>query len=479
MIWGPPATPIRFEVVYSETANLAYQLDALADRLGNVRPETFLPLWESRFLRTAEDRKALNEWKALRERYAGWVAFPPVTMPLATRDDGIAVERVVQVAELRARSVDAFVAALDGFVPGRDLTRFRDVLTHFQPEFHRWWQAEAAPAGHGFVVAMRRLLSSRQTRDAMERFRRIYDAQVPATTTARFSLIFRNAGTGHTNGEQLGDTAAVEFRAKERPEARIDVILHEFCHFLYGTRSTEADQALQQRFIDSGNPAARSAYNLLNEGMACALGNGIIGRSMTTTERWNRYLSTPRSFYNDDAIDRTGKLLLRLVDAGFALDQPEFVPAYLAAMTDAFHEELRRPRLMLKEAFVLIGKGLDPHLGRVLRYKLRMAKASTYGDSDISAADLEEWRQTPTSSALMIVRPPQLDALVTQGVLKEEERQILLRASETAPVIYARAKSSVAVTYVMVVRNDEEAKQAIDRLNERAAPFDGILPLSH
>lgn len=471
----PPPAPIRLEVVYSETANLAYQLDVVSERLPHVAPETLRPLWEARFLRNDADRAALKEWGELKARYNGWAPFPSVPMPLSPRNEGISLDDVVRTAELRATSIDAFAENLGVIAPMGDVARFRKVLEHFQPAFHEWWKGEPAGQGSHFVRRMRSLIAKRSTADAVERFRRFYDAQIPPGMIARFSLIYRPAGPGSTNGQQLGDTAAVEFRAGERPESRIDVVLHEFCHFLFRNRAVGSDTELQKRFADSGDPSAKPALSLLNEGLATALGNGIVVRSIVSADRWNRYLTTPRSFYNDDAIDRTGKRLLKLIDTGLTLDRPEFVPAYLAEMKAEFGDELRRPRLMLNEAYVLVGTGLDPALGRQARRTLRMSSTSMYAGSELGDDDLREYRANPNLSALFLVSPGQLDTLVARGVLDAKDAEAIRAESAKGPVVYARPHSALAVTYFIVASDAAGVKGAVERLNAASGAFEGVL----
>ena len=133
---APPS--IRLEVVYSEAANLAYGLDAISGSLAAVDPATQRPLWDARFLKTDEDRKAVARWGAIKAKYARALPLPGPTMPLLARNDALSVANAIEGVELQSASVEAMADRLADFVPLADVAGLRDVMERFREPYHRW-----------------------------------------------------------------------------------------------------------------------------------------------------------------------------------------------------------------------------------------------------------------------------------------------------------------------------------------------------
>ncbi len=476
---APPS--IRLEVVYSEAANLAYGLDAISGSLAAVDPATQRPLWDARFLRTDEDRKAVARWGAIKAKYARALPLPTPTMPLLARNDALSVANAIEGVELRSPSVEAMAEGLAEFVPLADVAGLREIMERFREPYHRWWKAVAERQGARFVRDLRARLAEPALAGQVAEFARFYGAALPKGTTGRFSLVFRADADGPTNGQQLQSVAAVEFRADERPEDRIGTLVHEFCHFLYGARPPEADAALQARFVASGDPVAKPALNLMNEALATTLGNGLVGRRHASGERWARLMRTPRSLYNDDAIDRAAKRLLPALDAfvasGGSMDDAGFATTYLGAIRAEFGDALLRPSGMLKEAFVLTEARFGAGFSRRAVRAMHVAGAYREEATTVDATVLSDFAAQPNLSALFVVSPARLAELVARGVIDAGESDALRAALGKAKgAVLGRARSPFAATYVVVADDADAALEGVRLLEARTTPLVGLLP---
>ena len=476
------ATPsVRLEVIYSETANLAYGLDAISGSLPSVDPAVQRPLWDVRFLRTDDDRKAVARWGAIKARYARTLALPGPTMPLLARNDALSIGNAIEAVELGSRSVEEMSDRLSDFIPLADVEEMRAIMVRFRAPYHRWWKEVAERQGGGFVRGMRARFADPALQREVSNFARFYGVTLSSESRGRFSLIFRADADGPTQGQQLQGIAAVEFRPDERPEDRLGTLIHEFCHFLYGSRPSEADATLQTRFVASGDPIAKPALNLMNEALATTLGNGIVGRRYASGEVWARRLRTLRSLYNDDAIDRASKRLLPVLDAmiaaGGSMDDPGFATAYLKTIAGEFGEALLRPSGMLKEAFVLTDARFGKGFSRQVVRTLHIAGAYREETERIDEAALADFTAQPHLSAVFTVPSARLGELVKGGVLDAGDaatiREVLVGAGSA---VFGRARTPFAATCVIVAEDADAALLAARRLEARTTPLVGILP---
>jgi hypothetical protein len=208
----------------------------------------------------------------------------------------------------------------------------------------------AGPEGGPFVARVAGLLADPGVAEHLARTARFYGARLGAADTLAFVLLYRPAGDGDdagTRGQQLARSALVEFVPGEPPEARFDVAIHELCHYLYQRAPLADATALYARFLASGRPAAVPAYNLLDEVLASAVGNGLMARRRLPPAAFDSLLARPGALYDRDEVDRGAKAVLPWlapwVEAGRTLHDPAFVPAYLDRIERALGPRPRRP----------------------------------------------------------------------------------------------------------------------------------------
>ena len=477
LLAATPVDHLRTRVIFSETANLTYQLDVVGGVLGHVGPADFAALWSKEFIKSDEDRRFIKQWADLEGRYNKSISLDGPDMPLERPYSYVSIFERIRIAGLRSTSTDDFLNQVSLLVQPRDELQFAAVLRHFERPFHQWWQREAMGQGRTFVAGLRKLMTERQIQDRIEQFRKFYGPDLPGDYEAPFSLVYRpNLAKAPTNGQQLDGISVVEFLPKEKPEQRIDVILHEFCHFLYRSRSDQATVKFQQRFVDFGDPAAKPAFNLLNEGLATALGNGIIGRQERPQSEWDAFVRRPLSFYNNAHIDRAGKQLLILLDdwlpKGKTLDDPEFANAYLAALKREFGTELTAPALYLSEAFLYVDQRIGKEFSGELRRKLNVASAYSSVSDRINAELLGDLTQQPNLSAVFVVPADQIDSLVSTRVIDAADATVIGAAKK--PVLFGRRRGATAYTFVIVAESAAEAQPALKDLASAKSMFAGV-----
>lgn len=474
------AAGLKMEVIYSEVANLTYQLDVVAGENPSADPSNFQQLWKQEFLKTDADQAMVDQWKRVCDRYHASVQLPGLAMPLETEWSSIDLSERVRILGLGAPTLEAYGEGLSLLVLPKDGLLFQQVLDHFRPAFHAWWVREAEPKGQRFVTEIRSELSKPALLEQVERFRHFYGSTLPDGYVARFSMVYRpELVKARTSGQQMAGMAVVEFLPGEDPKSRLDVVLHEFCHFLYGTRASEANLKLQNAFLKSGDFGAKPAFNLLNEAMATVLGNGIVGRQMHDPATWEAYLKRPRSFYNNDAIDRGAKSMLAVMDKwlpeGKTLDDPDFVSTYLGALKKEFGEELTKPSMFLTETFIFVDSQIGIDFSRGLRRSLRVASAYTSVADAPTVDNIAEFLEHPNLSAIFVVTPKQVEALRNSKIV-DEEGLAAIRAgiARDKSVLFGTARNPIAPTFVIVADTKEEADKRLQALAAAPKLFRGV-----
>ncbi len=275
--------------------------------------------------------------------------------------------------------------------------------------FDTWWKSQALPRGTPFARSIEALLAAPAVANALARIERFYAPELDGSLL-RISLMARpGLGEASTSGQQVEGTSVVEFLPDERPEDRIDVVIHELCHFLFDSPSDAAFAELQKRFLVRGHASSIAAYNLLNEALATALGNGMIGRAVMAPERFAAWQAKEGSFYNNPNIDRAGKALLPILDGwlaeGRTLFDNLFVDTYLRTLESAFGPSLAAPQLLLSEMYLMS----DARLGTGLRWSVRrtLHVASMYSEEAAWSEPgiLADYRRYPRLNALFLVHP--------------------------------------------------------------------------
>jgi hypothetical protein len=477
-----PTDSLDVRVMFSEVANLTYQLDAVSGVLAHLDPGDYQALWRRDFLKTAEDEARLKSWGALKKRYYASANLEGASMPFEAPPRSVSLFDGIRVAAFRAKTDEEFLGDAALLMVPADVAKMGEILRYFSPRFHVWWRKEAEGRGKAFVKRVDRLMRSEPTRGEIERFRRFYGPSLPERAQVYFSLLYRpNLAKAPTSGQQIGNVGIAEFLPDETPEKRLDVVLHEFCHFLYNSRSDEDNLALQNAFANSGDPAAKPSYNLLNEGMATALGNGIVGRSFRTASEWPAYLARPRSLYNNANIDRAAKRLLPMMDAWLAsvrtMKDPTFAPEYIAAMKGAFGAELTRPALFLNEAYILVDEKFGLDFARKVRRDLNIASAYMTVSGEIDEKTLEDYVGQPNLSALFVVPTARLEALVARGVVTAGEAEAI-RAEVAAhkSALFGHTRSANAHSFLVIADDAAEAAKRVGQLAGAPVLFSGVLP---
>ncbi|HEX8796866.1 MAG TPA: hypothetical protein VF765_38205 [Polyangiaceae bacterium] len=259
----------------------------------------------------------------------------------------------------------------------------------------------------------------------------------------------------------------------------MDIVCHELFHFFYASRTPEQQAQLAARFEGSPDPVAGVAYQLLDESVATALGNGVVNRAVNRPD-YDKRLHREMGFYANHAIDATAKALLsRTGDdptAGPPLDAPETVAALIAAAREAVGAE-PKPIEYLHSYAMASDEGWKDVMKRTGE---RANTNNLYGYAPLDTADgVEMITQHPALSAVLLVPRARLSALGVYGdaVPAALRAAVAREAKRKGAFAYVWHRSKHAMLYVIVADDAANATHVVDALFTSDRAVTGVFRL--
>lgn len=476
---SPPATaavapPTRYDLRALPLGNLFYQLDCLAGQ-GYCSEGNYRQLWQSLGWDDA-DAGRLQQWQQLKARYSRQVqlarqgdgyALPP-------RFDGVRLWDKVRQAAFNATDAQSLAVQLAAVMRPQDAEQLASLLLSFDTRFEGWWQAQGRIQAEKGAQAFAQLLQQQRLPQLIEQAGRFYHARLSDQSVLAFNFLARpDAGGDHFNGEQVENQSLIELRETGPATANLDVALHEFCHYLYARGDSTDEKALIGRFARENRSDAIGAYNLLNEVLATAIGNGLAGR-LLDPDRFNKALTTAGGFYDDAAIDPLAKAVYTRVEQ--ALEQNEslydesFLSAYLALARQTLGERLSQPQLLLR-TMALAYEGADlAEVQQTLQRRLRAG--AIWGANALDANARSLFEGFSALSGVLLLKPEQRQRLQEWESLLGKTAVAEIQ-QPTPPFIYGIRRNPASYVFVLVASNPVEFTRLIETLATAPAPFIG------
>lgn len=482
----PTAQPpsLNFIVQVLPVSNLVYQLDCLSG-IVHCSQDVYLNLWKTRLDWTAEDQAELNRWKLLREKYRGEIMLneskaEPMALPW-NGPAGIQLEEKFSIATFHAVDESALRSQWEGIVAPTDLPNFESIIAHFEPRFSRWWKAEAQNESERFRQALQNKLDQKTIKDVIQSFARFYDVTFPDQYPIYLNLFFRPASADtHSIGTQIENHAVVEFLPNEDIGLRLSVVLHELCHFFYATGSDAHKRALSLSFANLQDPLSLAGWNILNEALAAALGNGIAAEYLLDPLTFKQKLQTDRGFYNDAAIDAAAKAILPLlkdqIAAGKTLYDPDFVGSYLIVLEQKMAGLLQMPARLLTELVIIH----DVEFRDVVNNSIRRSLSGGIYPYEGIASD-ESWtmlKTYPKMNALVLMSPTTLALFANRRkwVPRDDLDAMKLEFVKSNSWVYAIQRFPSTYFFTIGGKSNDDIADAFQLLLKAKMRFNGFLP---
>ena len=306
--------------------NLYYALDCLAALI----PCTAEAIPLAADASDARLATATDHWQRLRLR------------PLGSKPQGALAFEPLPMANL-------FATVPGGGSRLQDSDALQYVTDTLRGNFDRRWRAQSSGHLRRMSAMLQAQLASEPLASALlatAGFLGTNSNDVPAV-----ELVAITTGLGGSHAHLRGDTMYVETAYGEDPLDRIGVLVHETVHYWMARMSAVHAAAIATEFHRASTHCGGVAFNLFDEAIPTAIGNGYVERLLHTPDRFREYLSLPESFYGDADIDTLAKAILPLVteylESGRIIDAP-FVRRYLEIATEALKERCNSLALQLR-----------------------------------------------------------------------------------------------------------------------------------
>lgn len=468
---------LRYVFRASRFSNLVYQLDCLAETIP-CSLEAFREVWQKELGGlSADDSARLADWKKLRQEYSGRIQKeapdldPGVPLPRSRRQ----IESRIRIAGHMADDENGYAEHLRILIDEADVTRALGIVRHFAPRFDRYWktnEARTRQAATGFAKAL-------ETPSLIELAGHIfafYQAELPKGTELVFDLVARPRHESPTHAEQLGERALIEVLEQERPEHRLDVVLHEVFHYFFAAAKYEALSKLAKSFTSSKHPLAYPAWNLLNESLATAFGNAMVMRLLDPT-KFHELEKKPLGFYADEFIDAVARQLIGPLSgalaSGVSVFDAGFFQTYMSAVERAYPKGMP-PRVFARTFACAYETELEASYQLFDRIVASAQFAST---NPLGAEGLAILDARPLWTHVLMARSARVLSKQPWGTkLRSKDRQeIERRAKRNEAFVYYAERDGGGRTFVFSAPDDARMQEVVQRFGKLETTSTGVL----
>lgn len=416
--------------------------------------------WQEQGLQLPEDATQIAAFGRLRATYRGrllepkvrdnpWVPVPPPpsyrldvrfsAMFLGARD----------VADLSRRAevllVEADQAILQGvvasFAPRVDKLQARQPwLAQFRNRFEEFAAESRLPA---FLSGWATTLGA------------------PAGGRVRVHFV-PSPPTGASHGRRLGQDLIVEVRQGDTPARRSDVVIHEGIHWLQERASLDDDPALVDALYRTGSASAARAWELLSEGLATAIGQGIWLARVDAAE-FQRTLRQPGGWYVDSAIDPFAKAIYPALQRQPSQRLETLAPALVQA-AEALPPPTRASELLHR--YILISNHRDAPWMQAAWFRHVAPRAVWRADLD----ELAKWLGTCKGTTVVVAA-----TWAELAALQRTDRKALgvvepAKAAQRRAALLVRARDGGARLLVVAAPDETALADAMQALATGPVP---------
>lgn len=468
-----PAERLRVEYAASYPANFYYVINALA---GDHRTNSaaYQGFWNKRFRRNAADDRFLDLYRKIRSTYrGGYVEVSPPDNPYLPLAPRAGAELSVKFSSLFLscdRWEDIWPKA-DILLTEEDAAALRSVFDHFRPRFDTLWQETAYLKG--FTSEFKTYSRTLGLDGLMAKTAAFCGTPSDRVLRMRVNFVFGPpADTSH--GRQLGPHLLVEVRPHEKPTDRVGVVAHEMTHYFFERAHVDEAPEFLASLYGTGDPHAGTLLGLLNEGLATAVGQGIV-QQMATPRTFERSLSQDGSWYRNDAIDSFAKAVYPVVSSALKTERPlsSAVKDLLASYRKAVGSQPPSPRMLFTKYALLTdvrrNETFQPYFEQQPPTDL-----FTYGLAS-GAEGLRQYRALP---ALIAVTSRDLATLGEHLTDYGLEGLDLERLRAGGPGAYVRKRPTSGYVCVVYGPDEPQLSQALVRFITLGSISEGWVSLS-
>ena len=472
---------VKLDVHFEMIPNLAYQLDVVSTLFDRGRSSVYHNLWNERFLVTKDDKTALEKWKTIRAKLSNQSMAESIKFPIAPVRLPCDNETRARLAGINATTLVDFGRRISQVMSKKDAKELTSVLAHFADPFRVWWNDEAAEKGKTFHLQMQKLVLNPKVADSVASYIRFYQPEITDGDVIPFQLMYKPKMKGSgMSGEQIAETAVAEFAEGESPANRIDVIIHELCHYLFWKGAPKYHIQLQRDFLAINDPASIPCFNVMNEGLASTLGNGMLAEKFMTPESFLQYKNQDRSWYGNYSIDGASKAtfdwLKNYVASGKTLFDRDFAKSYVDQIKEGMGEASVSPQMQLLSAHYILGEGWNEEIFGILGSSIQSTYSSARMGASISKSILDAKTESPYMSSIIVIKPKEVHKVASLlGISEREVKSIQAKLDTDKSCGFARRTGISTMDYILIAYDKEKVGELAKKLGSSKGPVIGIL----
>ena len=467
---------IYFKINYLAVGNFIFHLDCLTE-VTRCSLDPYISLWQERWLQKPEQKQKfnhlMNQWKNVRSSYdqSKLDLESKNSVPLTAPLKGINVDTEIRVAAFESETMQQYYQKLQKRVSPQEFQKLKEVIEEYWPGFQIWWSSHAEKAGSEFRQKLFFLMSQKKIADHVDRVKRFYNPDIQynlkSAVTVNLILLPPYRATSHF-GLQVGSHSYLEFFSQDTPESRIDVVIHELCHYFFEKISFADHQKLSQYFIQLKDPTVISEINILNEVLATVLGTALVKKELIPDSQFQELLKLEQSLYANEWYDAGAKAILNWMEvdlkSGKKLVSADFAKKYHQSLQQQMRPALLSPLLLLRDLDVYTNaesiEWLQNTLPLVLQSK-NFTILSSPGDDMFKKYLRDEY-----VNALFVLTPQQFESsLALQNMLGNQQHQKMLVTLKKQKQMFQKFKRN-SLTSVFILISDDPIK-AKDLLQQK------------
>jgi hypothetical protein len=404
--WAVASAIAAPSVHASIVANLIYQLDCISLRIKSCgNRDAYAVLWQTRFAIDAAHDDDVAAWGRLKPGLPGNLGGGGRSTDPA----------LLRIASFEAEDFDQYIAQIQPFLEPSDWERARHTIRRIQPQFEEWWKDWAQPPLELHVTTLKAAFESTGTTKELTLLHTFFGIPDDANTSLAVNLVRRVVQTQISTAEVMGRYAVLEIADDGYAAKRLDVAVHEYSHYLFSQVPAARMTIIRENIVGGSGETSLNrlgAWNLFNEALATAIGNGRVGRAIDRDEFSTR-MAMQGGLYADQTIDLAAKALLPVLDRALAtgktIDSTEFANDYVAALTTSLGPRLRRPEVLFQQLAEFADSSLAESDEALVSGILKMLPANhslwSYHSLDCCGTEfLRWWTAHASEPRLAIVR---------------------------------------------------------------------------
>ncbi len=267
------------------------------------------------------------------------------------------ITQLLVMASSQATTIDDFAQRIMGLLTNADLMVVIETLKAYEPIYQELvWK----PAQERFKKDLVKLNQRAKEVGFASKFIKasnFYNANWKADLPFKVYLAPIPAESGFTTATPQGNIISYISTYIQDPDGVLAVVFHELAHLLYANQPIEFQDKMEKAFLEHDSYHKAHAYQLLNESLATAIGNGWFYKE-------SKGQLDERDWYHFRFINQQAKSIYPLVESylkeGKTIDN-DFVEKYIQQYAENFPEGYLEPDNFLTNVSFLADKEFKEH----------------------------------------------------------------------------------------------------------------------